>query len=376
MRNILINFLTSNTGGVINFKKSILKEFNNILEGTNDLYYVLLDNNEIAHNKELKNLHFISGYDAPKNLFQKVKFYEIIVGRITKKYHIDLIFNFGDIPADVNCRQIMYFDWPYAVYNDRNLWNRMSVREFLSKHMKKKYFWRTISRCDSIVAQTQTIKKRLLAKNAHLAIDVVDVGYDECEAQTSNTIVPPNQIKNLIYPTLAYPHKNVEILFQVALKLRKLSREYKFMLTFDGSEGPREKQFKAKVGEHGLDSYFKFFGRIDRDSLVKAIEDSDGIIMPTLVETYGLPYIESQVLNKIMFTSNRDFSRELCADAAIYFDPLDPDDIVRAITSATDDPKLVARVCHQIEQVKKMRISWRESVQHMKVIIDRQKNFR
>lgn len=371
MRNILINFMTSNTGGVVNFKRSVLREFNNIVEGGTDQYFVLLDDSEARHNKHLKNLRFIQGYNAPQNLVDKVKFYEVTADRITQNYDIDVILNFGDIPAKVDCTQIMYFDWPYAVYNDRSLWSRMNFKEFLSKYLKRLYFWRVVSRCKLIIAQTQTMKDRLLAKNSNLDINIVDVGYDELEAQTCEITTPPKQIKSLIYPTLAYPHKNVEILIDVASKLQGLSRNILFILTFDGSEGSREKLFRAKVEKLGLESFFKFCGRLEREQLVKAIQNSDGMVMPTLIETYGLPYIECQIFNKVMFTSDRDFARELCGESAIYFDPLDPDDIVNAIKNAADDKETIGRVYRKIEHVKRVRISWRESVQQMQKLIDK-----
>jgi hypothetical protein len=44
--------------------------------------------------------------------------------------------------------------------------------------------------------------------------------------------------------------------------------------------------------------------------------------MPTLIGTYGLPYLEAQMLGKPVFTSKRDFSKEVCKDSAIYFDSL------------------------------------------------------
>jgi hypothetical protein len=72
-----------------------------------------------------------------------------------------------------------------------------------------------------------------------------------------------------------------------------------------------------------------------------------------------------------MFTSDRDFARDLCMDAAIYFDPLDPENILETVTNAADNPKLIEQVFRQIKSVKKARISWKKSVFSMKLAIDR-----
>ena len=172
----------------------------------------------------------------------------------------------------MDCTQAVYFDWPYAVYDDRSIWSRMNLRELLSKYLKRKYFWYVISRCDSIIAQTNTMRKRLLAKRPHLVINVIDVGYDEIELKSSKIAAPPIKISSLIYPTLAYPHKNIEILIEVAAKLRSLDMEFNFILTFDGSEGRREREFKATVIRSGLENFFTFCGRLDRSSLIEPLK--------------------------------------------------------------------------------------------------------
>ena len=97
MKKVLINFMTSNTGGVVNFKRSILKVLNDKLEESSDLYYILLDDCEIRHNKHLKNLKFITV--ITKNIFEKIYFYEVTTKKRTKNLNINLILNFGDIPA-------------------------------------------------------------------------------------------------------------------------------------------------------------------------------------------------------------------------------------------------------------------------------------
>jgi glycosyltransferase involved in cell wall biosynthesis len=42
------------------------------------------------------------------------------------------------------------------------------------------------------------------------------------------------------------------------------------------------------------------------------------------VESYGLVYVEAMEVSRTILTSDRDFARWLCGDAAQYFDPLDP----------------------------------------------------
>ena len=54
------------------------------------------------------------------------------------------------------------------------------------------------------------------------------------------------------------------------------------------------------------------------------------MIMPTLSRPMDYLTLKAKCLIKLCL-SDRDFARELCADAAVYFDPLDPDEIVEVL---------------------------------------------
>ena len=84
--------------------------------------------------------------------------------------------------------------------------------------------------------------------------------------------------------------------------------------------------------------------------------------MPTLIETYGLPYLEAQVLKKAMLTSDRDFARELCGEAAVYFDPLDPEDVAQAVRRVIEDPVLKERLEEASARNLEARIEWSDTV--------------
>ena len=60
----------------------------------------------------------------------------------------------------------------------------------------------------------------------------------------------------------------------------------------------------------------------------------DGMIMPTLLESFSATYIDSMALGVPIFTSDRDFARDVCGDAAWYFDPLNAESIFEVISNA------------------------------------------
>ena len=359
---ILLNFLTANTGGVVNAKRAMLLEYDALARNGDAEYFVVMEENDPELSKNITDVRILPGMVAPDNLTKKISFYERALSRLCDQHNIDCLVNFGDIPARVKCRQIFYFDWPYAVYDDADIWFRMSPLDTISKLLKRFYFWITVHRAERLVAQTYTMKQRLLKKRRSLDVVIVDVGYNPIEVERLHRSEKTECLRKLIYPTVMYPHKNVEVLIEVAKILREHSCSIQFCLTFDAGDGPVEKRFVNKVAECNLEQYFEFSGRLTRRGLVDKIFECDGMIMPTLLETYGHQYLESQVFKRLMFTSDRDFARELCGDAAVYFEPTSAASIANAIIKFSANPSLVEQKLQVQELVAGDRISWRSCV--------------
>ena len=62
--------------------------------------------------------------------------------------------------------------------------------------------------------------------------------------------------------------------------------------------------------------------------------------MPTLLESYGFPYIEAIFYKKHIFTSKLDLSVEVCQDMAYYFNPNDIKSIICSFKEFTLNQKL------------------------------------
>lgn len=122
-----------------------------------------------------------------------------------------------------------------------------------------------------------------------------------------------------------YPHKNLEILPQVAAEVsrRDPSRRYRFFLTFDRSlEAWRRIQEDAR--RRGVEASVVNLGPIlvgDGPALYGA---SDAVFLPTVLETYTATYPEAMACRKPLVTTDLPFARDICGDAALYAPPDHP----------------------------------------------------
>ena len=70
----------------------------------------------------------------------------------------------------------------------------------------------------------------------------------------------------------------------------------------------------------------------------------DIVLMPSVLETFSATYPESMSMGLPILTSNLEFARSVCRDAAIYFEPLDVGDAARLLASLIKNHELRARL--------------------------------
>ena len=62
------------------------------------------------------------------------------------------------------------------------------------------------------------------------------------------------------------------------------------------------------------------------------------VVYPSLYEGFGIPCVEAMACGAPLAASNVASLPEICGDAAVLFDPLDPDAIADGIRRVLDSP--------------------------------------
>jgi glycosyltransferase involved in cell wall biosynthesis len=74
--------------------------------------------------------------------------------------------------------------------------------------------------------------------------------------------------------------------------------------------------------------------------LTEAYTLADLLIMPSLQETVGLPMLEAMNAGTPVLAADRPYAREICQDAASFFDPTDAGDLAFRIEALLADVSL------------------------------------
>ena len=106
---------------------------------------------------------------------------------------------------------------------------------------------------------------------------------------------------------------------------RGLSDRVHFYLTLDARTGRREQRLIDGLRPYA--SMVTNLGPLDEEQVERWFDRSDALFLPTLLESFGLTYLEAAARRRPVITSDRDFARHACGEAGYYVDPEDPRDI-------------------------------------------------
>lgn len=85
-------------------------------------------------------------------------------------------------------------------------------------------------------------------------------------------------------------------------------------------------------------------GYVDEQTLVGLYRHASLFVFPSLYEGFGLPPLEAMAAGTPAVVSDIPVIREVCGEAALYCDPLDPSDIAARIVELLSDEALAARM--------------------------------
>ncbi|MEF3405234.1 glycosyltransferase family 4 protein [Agromyces sp. CCNWLW203] len=180
---------------------------------------------------------------------------------------------------------------------------------------------RAARRADAVVTISEFTKARLVH---HLGIapdriTVAHLGYDPVD-------FAPNLGERgdfLFYPARAWRHKNHERLFAAFALVRERHPDMRLVL----SGGDLD-----KLGD--LPQGVEWAGHVSREELGVLYRSAAALVFPSLYEGFGLPPLEAMAAGCPVAASASGSIPEICADAAVYFDPEDPTSIADGVDEA------------------------------------------
>jgi glycosyltransferase involved in cell wall biosynthesis len=247
----------------------------------------------------------------------------------------DVCVTLGDLgPINPGIPHVIFLHQPYLLCDTSYLQVVLSAWEKIKLAYQRWHFGHSASRARTIIVQTPVMAADLArcyptaAGKCRVIPPALPTHVAKlAQGGTIPRVLPPVGKKiRLLFLAAYYAHKNHRCIPGVAAEIirRGLDDRVHIYLTIAPSA-------VTAAWPEQVHRVVTILGKLSADSVAPTLAGSSALFLPTLAETYGLPYIEAIALGVPILTSDLGVARYLCGDTGIYFDPLDPKSIVDAV---------------------------------------------
>ena len=200
----------------------------------------------------------------------------------------------------------------------------------------------SIDQADRVIAISQFTAGEL-HHYYHTPLDKIDV-----VPLAINMNAPGKNAKRLpqiFYPAATWPHKNHLNLVKAFAMFAAHHPGYS--LHFSGAKKQEFEGLMNTVHELGLEDKVIHHGYVTDAQVASLMVSSEAVVFPSLFEGFGIPVLEAMATKTPVACSDIAVLKELCGDAAIYFDPHSIKKIASAIEDVICNSKLRQKLLKQ-----------------------------
>ncbi len=347
---LIINASILRKGGVVQVALSFIQECSSFNENEYHVFMSPIIASQINEKEYPGNFHFYTIRNTPSSLLHAIGSINQLK-KLEGEIKPDCVFSvFGPSYWTPKSPHLLGFALCKYIYPESPFFNRIGLILKLKINFLKilhSYFFK--KNADYFYVETEDAKQRL-SHLLRISEDNIyafsNTHHSVFNLKTNGRIILPQKNKNeirLVTISSYYLHKNLEIITKVIPLLKqKCSIKFLFILTIDNNI------FLSKF--HGFESSIVNLGPIPLYSCPGVYEESDFLFLPTLIEVFTATYPEAMKMKKPILTSDLSFAHDICGEAALYFDPLDPEDIADKIILLANNKDLQMKLVQKGEE--------------------------
>ena len=334
---ILINTATTFKGGGIQVAISILNE---LKKNTQNEYHVILGKN-LKNKVDLlsfpENFTFSNiNYRPAEKIFSP--FYnDSYLLKIEKNFKPDVVFTTsGPSYANFSAPHLVGFNLPHYIYKESPFIRNQSFFKKIKLNLKGiliKFFYKRDS--DAILCQTEDVSYR--------ASNWLKINQTYTVSNTYNSIFNDKALYNnenkyfdILILSSYYKHKNIEIINDIINELTDTELTYhkiRFITTI-------EQHIYERIFTNRSKLHIKNLGPVKINDVPEIYNNAKIVFQPSLLECFSANYVEAMVMRKPILCANLPFSKTICKDAALYYEPMNAKDALKKILILKSNKKI------------------------------------
>ena len=329
---VLVNAIHAKSGGGVTYLKNLLP----LLAKDSSLeIHLLLGEKQLDVFTSLDNGVSVCLRKIPNNFFLGLLWEQIMLPFIAQNLSIDVTFspsNYG--PLFVPRSVIMLRNSLEVVKNETRL-----VKQLYWVGLRL-MTWLSLITCKRAIAVSKYAEQSLTLGLGKKLSDKVQVIYHGVQ---NIFLVNLNQRREkfILVVSDIYIQKNIHNLLLALAKIQSKFPTVKLKIAGSPIDTDYLKSLDMIIEENNLHEAVEFLGRKNPRELVLLYQKCQIFIFPSTIETFGNPLLEAMACGAPIACSNTAAMPEIAKDAALYFNPAEPDDIARKIIQLTEDKALL-----------------------------------
>lgn len=289
---------------------------------------------------------------VPNSAWRRFLFEYIKLPALLKKHEITAIYSFfgAGLPIVGGRRSVVNVAYPIICYPDSPYWSRVPAFQKAKKIIWNLVRVRRIAGATVIVCETPVMGRRIQKRVGPIMPPLVippaasefinDTPVSDALERIRKS--PTLLTRVLVLSGLAF-HKNVWRLYEVALCLRARNISVRFVCSFSREDFIDHVKHCARLNniDYSALGFFEFRGPVSPEKIGEMYSDCGSLINISDLESFSNNYMEAWRASVLLICSDRDFSREICRETALYCEPHDPqsvaDAIARMVGSSDDE---------------------------------------
>jgi glycosyltransferase involved in cell wall biosynthesis len=379
---VLVNASTLVIGGGIQIGASFIEYFDKNPSNSFEFFYLV--SKEIYKNlsDEIKLRTAIEVIDSsPAKIFLGKQSRKKLI-EIESKYKPDIVYSLG-FPSYVrfSAIEIGRYTNPWEIFPAKLAWSLLKYKEKILVWMKTQY--RIIWAKNIDYYETQTHSAKIAISDTLVVpkekVQVIPNSINEIFLKNISTKINIDMTSKFNVFCLGAPHihKNFTCIPKIAKELSKfdIKRPFTFLLTL-----PEESEIWKDIHKESIqldvNKFIHNIGPIKLKSCLYWYKSSSMVFIPTVLEVFSATYLEAMAMQKPIMTSDLDFAREICGNAAIYVKPNSYNSIAKEIYCLMNDKlgqeELIINGLNQLKQFPSLNqkydslLIWFKEIYNMK----------
>lgn len=307
------------SGGTLNVYRETLKDVVDQHLDENNTVIAFVFKKELFSDIQGK-IEFIEVPFARKSYFHRICFEFVYLKKWSKDKNVDLWIAMHDLSPNVIAKKkYTYFHSAQIFYRMPKNKIKYDLRTFAFSKLYKYFISINSKKIDGYIVQADWIQYNMEKMFSPKSVVVIPPNTPMVESMDINKGFCKDDIIRFIYPAYPRVFKNFEVIGEASRVLNQYDLKYEILFTIDGTENAYSRMLYKHFSN---DRHIIWLGIQDYKELQMKYMNSDVLIFPSELETWGLPITEMIHYRKRIIAIDLPYAHETASDYddIVYFD--------------------------------------------------------